>query len=734
MVDEKRYTLGDDLPKKNPWRDDRLGYASFAKRIATVIIRLPAPNGYVIGIHGQWGSGKSTAINFILEHIKKHNAENEDDQVIHIDFRPWIVSGHQDLISAFFKILSETLGPKGTSLTRFRDRVLGFISGTTDNLVDAAATVALTIDPSGGAASGVAGNLAKKSVNALLGRYLENPSLQAAYEDLKGQLGRSAKRFVVTIDDIDRLEPDEVKSIMRMVKSTGQLPNVVYILAYDRAIVQEALEAGPHHDRPRFAEKIVQQEIELPHPTKHSLLAILDGEIAFLTANSEDNTRWHYIVRDGVRRWIRSPRDVVKLSNAVKFSWPALEGEIDAQDLLAIEGMRLFDQSAYNWIRENRDFLFTQGRFAMAPEELRKAEVEILKRRIPEDVQRQTLRMLSVMFPQVAKWFEGERFSGVEPFMEVMKRRGIGSEAGYDAFFGLHPSSDAIPKAVVNDLMSKLDDTDRIENIIRRYLGKKNSRGELMIAKFLDELRVQYRGSRSARPTQALLDALFRVGEEIVSTDSEHQMFELSPRAQIGFLIHNMLEQWGSQDSGSHLLVAFEKADSPAFAADVYVDRGRELGIFRSNSSEPSVINAEDFEKLGEILIAKIQASAAAGTLAGAPFYFDIVRAWEHLAGAEAPKAWLTAGMLASADFMAKVGIGLVSQSVGTKERRYTMREAPESQLYDLSVLIEAGKKHLKSGVSKDQENLLTEIVRKSEKFQKEQSPEAMGEGDDDES
>jgi hypothetical protein len=47
---EKRYTLGDALPKTNPWWDDRLGYASFAKRIAGVITKMEGPNSYVIGV------------------------------------------------------------------------------------------------------------------------------------------------------------------------------------------------------------------------------------------------------------------------------------------------------------------------------------------------------------------------------------------------------------------------------------------------------------------------------------------------------------------------------------------------------------------------------------------------------------------------------------------------------------------------------------------------------------
>lgn len=709
---DKKHVLGDDLPKDNPWQDDRLGYAPFAERISRVIISLAAPNGYVIGLHGQWGSGKSTIINFILSYLKKHNAEHDDDQVIHIDFRPWIVSGHQDLIAAFFKILSETLGPKDGKLKRFWRKSFQFIHGTTDNLVDAAATVALTVDPTG-AAAGFGANLAKKSVTALLGRFLDDPSLQTAFENLKDQLARSGKRFLVTIDDIDRLEDMHVRSIMQMVKSIGRLPNVTYLLSYDREIVWDSLDQGVNRSGPRFAEKIVQQEIDLPKPSRNALFAILDEEIAFLTGDTPNTTRWQYLVRDGIRRWIRSPRDVVRLSNAVKFSWPAMEGEIDPQDLLAMEGLRLFDPGAFAWIRDNRDFLFTEGRFVLADDKIREQAMQGLKHRIPGDVQSQVLRVLTVLFPQSARWFEDGQASGEEAFIEVTKRRGVGSDAGYDTYFGLHPSSDAIPKAVINDLMSRLESPDDIEQIIRSYLGKKNSRGELMIAKLLDELRIQYRASPPARPTQALLDALFRVGEEIIGIDWEGEMFQLSPRAQISFLIRNMLEQWGLEHAGEHLVEAFNKATSTAFMAEVFVSRGRELQVFRSESSERPTITSETFGQLGQILLAKIRDAAGDGTLAAAPYYFDIVRSWAHMAGPEAAKAWLVDGMLESAEFMAKTGRGLVSHSIGAAERRYTMRDRPEPEFYDLPTLVEAGQRHLTSAeLNRDQRNLLAEIVR----------------------
>ena len=68
MTERSGLTFGDDTPKNKPG-DDRLNYASFARRVADAIVGLDAPGGYVIGIHGEWGSGKSTALNFVADYL-----------------------------------------------------------------------------------------------------------------------------------------------------------------------------------------------------------------------------------------------------------------------------------------------------------------------------------------------------------------------------------------------------------------------------------------------------------------------------------------------------------------------------------------------------------------------------------------------------------------------------------------------------------------------------------------
>jgi predicted KAP-like P-loop ATPase len=57
----------------------------------------------------------------------------------------------------------------------------------------------------------------------------------------------SLPAFLVIIDEIDRLDRSEIRSTMQTVKTVGKLPNVVYLLAYDRKIVWAALDDDVPH-------------------------------------------------------------------------------------------------------------------------------------------------------------------------------------------------------------------------------------------------------------------------------------------------------------------------------------------------------------------------------------------------------------------------------------------------------------------------------------------------------
>lgn len=706
--------LGDDLPKKNPWREDRLGVAPFAERISKVIQNLQAPNGYVIGLQGAWGSGKSTVLNFVTAYLERFNeAAAAADKITIINFRPWIVAGHQDLIAAFFKLIAESLEPREVRWKRQKKRMVRSFGFGSEKLVDTVAALAVTADPTGGIASGTAGAVAKGSLRTMVDRFLEEPSLQVVHQNLVKQLAASGRRFLVVIDDLDRLEDSEIKEIMRMVKTIGHLPNMIYLLAYDREIVWKALDDGLDRIGPKFAEKIVQQELELPKPSRGSLLSILADQTAFLPPAPEGSMRWFYIVQYGIQRWAQYPRDVLRLGNAAKFAWSALEGEIDPHDLLAMEGLKLFDTAAFNWIRDNRDFLFGGGTYQMVQDEAKKEAMAALRQRLPSAHSTQVMEVVAALFPQAAKWMGDRHHLGGEAHVEIRKRRGVGSEAGYDSYFALHPSHNAILKVEIDRAEASLNDPVVTEALIRSYLDKYDDQGEPMVGMLLDELHLRFLGKSPAHPTQALLDVLFRVGEEISAMDWTGRELALPPRAKIWFLIKDMLELWGIESAGTHLLEAFGKTEGVSFRADVYVECGRASAVFESNSPQAPLVNDEDFKALGEQLLPDILMAAQEGALERAPYYFDIIRAWAHLGNPDEVKAWVSQGMMHSAEFMVKTGRGLMAHSMGRRPRTYHMREAPDSSVYDLEVILAAGKKHLAEGsLDEDARNSLSEMVR----------------------
>jgi hypothetical protein len=726
MTSDARFTdFGDDLPKQDP-SEDRLGFQPFAELLSRVITLLRAPNGYVIGLHGEWGSGKSTALNFVKAYIEKHNGEAQSDAArIHvIDFRPWIVSGHQDLVAAFFKVLSESLRSTSANWVRRQGKRAARLAKIgTAPLLDAVATVAVTVDPSAGVASKAAANVAKQSIGGMIDKFLAGPSLQAAYENLRHQLSAVDKRFLITIDDLDRLQDEEIRTILQMVKTVGSLPNVVYLLAYDRAIVWRALDKDWERVGPKFAEKIIQQEIELPRPSKEDLLSMLDAELEFLPGESH-TLRWQYILRDGIRRWVRHPRDAIRLANAVKFSWPAVAGEIDALDLLAMEGLRLFDAAAFDWARWNRDFLLSEGRFRLSDEPTKAATVKSLRDRLSEGTREEVMCVLSVLFPSKSKWLQGPS-AGEESYSEVVRRRGVGCQAGYDAYFALHPSPDAIPKREIDGLMDRLADEDAIADVLRRFVEKKDRHEHPVIGEMLEEIRFRFQGHNPAVPTQALLDALFGLGDRILGIERKGDPFELSPRSLLSMLAAELLRFWGPVDAAKHLKASFDRLTSPAFSAAVFADRARELGVMPSGSPPPPLITEADLNELGTKLITIIEKAVNDGTLENAPFYWDIVRSWKLIGDGAAAKAWISAGMERSAEFLVKVAKGFVSFSVSSSQREYALSEKPDEDLCDLNVLLNACKNHLNGRVLDGDDRRMIEVVKRAvEQMLAEQQPE----------
>ena len=130
-------------------------------------------------------------------------------------------------------------------------------------------------------------------------------------------------------------------------------------------------------------------------------------------------------------------------------------------------------------------------------------------------------------------------------------------------------------------------------------------------------------------------------------------------------------------------------------------------------------------QALGEDLLAKIECGASEGTLADAPFYFDIVRAWAYMGKAGEAKAWLSGEIIKSPKSLAKASRGLVSYSLGSRERSYSLRSRPDD-LYDIHVISDAAAKHGESeNLNRDERSLIASVAKGIDEIIKHDAAEA---------
>src|SRR5271156_3062672 len=78
-----------------------------------------------------------------------------------------------------------------------------------------------------------------RSWGGLLQRRKEGISARRA--KLQNALAELKKPIVVAVDDIDRLSTSEIRDVFKLVRLTASFPNVIYVVAFDRARVETAL-------------------------------------------------------------------------------------------------------------------------------------------------------------------------------------------------------------------------------------------------------------------------------------------------------------------------------------------------------------------------------------------------------------------------------------------------------------------------------------------------------------
>jgi KAP family P-loop domain len=338
-------------------QDDKLGYRDVAERIAVSLVDHASDGGLVVGIEGAWGSGKSSLLALIEEALGELP---KGQRPTVINFRPWLVGNRDALLANLFESISKALADYRLSAGDATQATIAKVKETGEALrkfTAAIGKVGTVVEAAGDAAD----YKPAKFFGAILSGSREATKDKAAalpLDKLKEKLVNSLRelghRFIITIDDIDRLEPAEVLEVLRLARSVADFPNVVYVLCYDSEILAHSVKrAAQVADGHAYLEKIVQLTVMVPKPEPFQLRQWFSDELKAIasTKSDEELSRLKSVFNYEGGRQLKTPRSVVRTLDSLRFFWPPLrEAEADLADLVWLMFIKDGNPALYRWI------------------------------------------------------------------------------------------------------------------------------------------------------------------------------------------------------------------------------------------------------------------------------------------------------------------------------------------------------------------------------------------------
>lgn len=620
--------LSADQPRGDP-NQDLLGYAPFAKLLAHSVLRGSPAAGLVVGLYGEWGLGKTTLLNFI-EHFTR--ADAGDDAPIIVRFNPWWFSGREDLLRRFFKEFETTVQKTSARNAKVRKVLLGAL----EKIGDASSGI-----PSAWVAT--PGKLV-----AALARVGQKPAdVVAIKEDLVRAMSAEALRVIVLIDDIDRLLPSEMIDIFRLVRSVGDFPNVHYVLAFDRAIVAKALSDECRTDGERYLEKIVQAPFELPRPTAATLHRMFTSRLDDVLAGTEEELfeqqRWSEVFLTGIATFLRTPRDVTRLLNALTVTYPVVRNEVNLVDFVAIETLRLFAPGAYDVLRSNR--MRFVGLY-LAVEHLQEEN-----RAFHEDWLTRTERnadavrvLVGQMFPRVAALLAKAGRLAVND-IALRKARRVCTEEVFDIYFRYSLDRGLSRSSFLNLLEA---DGAQLAATLHSFGTQRLDDGRTKLRWFLEMLRDELQSGRRLTKT-TLLTELCRVGDSVIAATSRAFTFQVPDDLLFVFVVEGLLEQLPASERMAALRTALRVAGIATAARIVTIlgaQHGRH-GEQPTRAEARTIASVADVDALEADIRTRIEAAWASDALWSSPGLVRLLFDWKRLGGdaqvQEAVRRWTSA-------------------------------------------------------------------------------------------
>lgn len=596
-------TLHSDAALEKPINDE-LGFQEFAESIAGSIHESIPNEEFIVGIGGQWGSGKSTIINFIETKLRQ-----KDDTAMIVRFNPWWFSDEADLIEKFLSQLSANLEGY-EEIDQLREKIVNY----------ARAFSKIPFSSFGAPVDKAAESVADIAEN-------QPPNINELRDEIATHLADYDGDIVVIIDDIDRLAPDKIRHMFRVIKSVADFPSLSYVVAFDRDVVTTALEGYRGvSDGEEYLHKIIQLPITVPQPqegTLHQFLSERLNQILFDSDSEFDEDRWEGAYQDGIRPLIETPRDAIRLSNAVQTTIEGIDSEVNFVDLVCLEALRLYNPEGYLKIRARQDQFTVQD----SNDKMSKSYLEPLFEEFDSTQEDAFKTLVSYLFPIVDEIFARTRPTQQdEAATDYFSRNRICDEKNFSVYFRQSIGEGELTEAVFIEGLNKSQYSNEFVSFLRNQTDYEGARGRSRAYNFMAELRDRYDECGDKADT---LIALLKVGDELAVADPPHNRLDSGAEELVVQTAGRLLASEARERRYDLFKSVLEQAEAPYVMVDLIsrLDQG-ELFDEDTIEGENTLFTASKIREIKQLACDRILETAQDGTLFESPHLHEIIDAW----------------------------------------------------------------------------------------------------------
>lgn len=438
-----------DSPKEK-LEEDLFGWAPVVNRIAD-IIRLKSNVDhacFTIGVYGKWGEGKSTLMNMVCENLLS------EENIKVILFNPWLFKDQESLLLDFFKVLQ-----KGNISGEFVKKIKQY-----------GPMVSLGISGLFNLALPGMGSLVKNSLN----EYIDAVSsieidVTKLKEEVNESIRLSKKHLLIVIDDVDRLDKDELHALFKLIRQNADFINTTYMVAMDVDMVAKSIgqrfEGGDEQSGKNFLEKIIQVPFYLPKLQQGHIYKLFEMYLfprldEILNDSGASTTLKNEIGEALFGRIIplfTTVREVIVYTNSLLLTLPLIYRDVNISDFCQLEALKLFHPKGYDRIR-NGKHLITEPIYGQGnTEEEKERKITEIKNEIIKDIHEGTsyekgysirIILLDILFP----FIKSESFGS----WESKTKKRLCTRTYFDKYFLYTTPDDIIGDTEIDSFIKEL--------------------------------------------------------------------------------------------------------------------------------------------------------------------------------------------------------------------------------------------------------------------------------------